>query len=113
MQYIDAAVEYSDGKWTLQAVLERIARGEAQLWQGEHCAGVTWFEYYPGKMCLVLAFAGGDMGELLELLPTVEAFAHRENCQQIDVYGRGGWERVLKSSGYRKTSTICSKELSS
>ena len=40
-----------------------------------------------------------------------EEWARREGCTAATINGRPGWERVLASEGWRKTTVCLEKEL--
>jgi hypothetical protein len=78
-----------------------LARGEAILWPGAKCAIVSEFVSYPsGERASQVMSAGGDLDEIMSLVPGMEAFARLNGCAVSTVQGRKGWERVLKPAGY-------------
>lgn len=83
--------------------------GNARLWLGERSAAVTQIEEHPRLKALTVWLAGGDLGELKDvLLPQAEAFARAQGCRFLAVTGRQGWARTL---GYRPIHWTCAKEL--
>lgn len=110
-QNIEAALEYCSGKYDLANIQYKLSRHEAQAWETEHSAVVTWLEDYPCQRVLTLAFAGGDKDELKGLIPEIRRFAKDIGCQALEVHGRAGWERVLKEEGFKKVSTVLRCEL--
>jgi hypothetical protein len=55
--------------------------------------------------------AAGDLDEIMEALPHMEAWARAEGCTQVQVHGRRGWVRALTASGYEEHATIVRKLL--
>jgi hypothetical protein len=89
-----------------------LARGEAVLWPGERCALVSEFVSYPsGERASQVMSAGGDLDEILSMIPGMEAFARLNGCAVSTVEGRRGWERVLKAAGYEFLSIKLRKTL--
>lgn len=90
----------------------QLAKGEAVLWPGQKCAIVSEFVTYPsGERASQVMSAGGDLDEILSMVPGMEAFARLNGCSTSIVEGRRGWERVLKASGYAFTSITLRKSL--
>jgi hypothetical protein len=44
--------------------------------------------------------AGGDLTEILAMVPGMEAFARLNGCSRSIVEGRKGWEKALRAGGY-------------
>lgn len=93
--------------WIAGAV-RRFGEGSVEDAEREIAAGRAWF--VPGqKAAAVVQFttdanfwlAGGDLGEILERMPGVEAWARDLGCDRMTLIGRKGWERVLAPVGYR------------
>lgn len=90
---------------------------KAALWvvedgqiHGAAVTGVTKIE--DGYMMEVLAMGGEKMEHWLdEILPVFEYDAKRMGCTYIQVTGRQGWKKMLKSFGYNHTSVILGKDL--
>ncbi|HEX4198751.1 MAG TPA: hypothetical protein VHZ26_15040 [Caulobacteraceae bacterium] len=96
----------------IEDVEAALARGEAVLWPGERCALVSEFVSYPsGERASQVMSAGGDLGEILAMVPGMEAFARLNGCAISIVEGRRGWERVLKPAGYEFLSIKLRKTL--
>lgn len=91
-----------------------VDRGEAQVWRGERSALlVRRVAYgYSGEVVLEAGPAAGDLNELLEATPKLEAWAREIGCTQAMVYaGREGWERALKQHGYEVHQIVLRKLL--
>jgi hypothetical protein len=87
------------------------ARGHAQLWSGKNSAFVTQID--PDEKALHCWLAGGDMDELLLMMPGLEAFGRGWGCTCATVIlaGRRGWIRVLKPYGYQLDGDVLRKAL--
>lgn len=84
-------------------VMEQELRdGKALLWiagdPGDlKSAGVTQVSLANGrKFCTIVAWAGHDVTTSLPLLCEIDAYAKREGCVAMRIFGRPGWSRVLK-----------------
>ena len=108
-QWIQAALDRDIGTHTIDDVWELIERGVAQLWPCENAAMVTVYEPYPRKTILRGWLAGGDLQEILDSVPRIEAWSLKSGCSGILVHGRDGWLR--KFTGYSKAGTSIYKEL--
>ena len=79
-------------------LLNDLLTGHAQLWAGERGAVVTQCVQNPPTLHLWLA--GGDLRDVMSLLPGGLAWARTMGLKQVTVDGRKGWSRVLKAYGF-------------
>jgi hypothetical protein len=109
---LEDALEHNGFGETLDQVKDGLAKGEYYLWPGRESAIVTEQFQAGGKVCVNFFLAGGDMDELAEMTPRIEAWAKKSGADQMMVYGRRGWERsFLKRAGYRPRWAILVKDL--
>ncbi len=107
--WLEQGLEY--GPLTMPEVLHEIGSGQAQFWPGQNCALVTQIVPYEGmKVCRVLT-AGGDKQELRDMRTGIAALARMKGCTHLEVEGRKGWERELKSDGFEFASVVLRKQL--
>lgn len=92
-QWIQDAVEYSHGTFTIESIFEDMAAGNLQLWPGPNSAIVTQVVYYPGMKVMHLFLAGGNLEELQELYNQVEEYAKSIECKAVTLTGRPGWAK--------------------
>ena len=90
-------------------VVDDISRGLAMLWEGERSAMVTQFTHSPRTIHVWLG--GGDLADLLRLMPGVEAYGRAMGCVWITGEGRKGWQRALKPFGYARDGAELRKAL--
>jgi hypothetical protein len=115
--YIDRVIESSNHDFTTEYILGRIADGDYQLWVGGDYSyvGVTRLEYFDASeklICLVMWLSGDDMPAWIDsALSQLESWAMDNDCDEIRITGRPGWERMFKKDGFRKTHTILAKPL--
>lgn len=97
---------------TLADVEAMLARGEAQLWEGEKSAAVTEVIEQPRQKDFSLWLCGGDMEEICEImLPKAAKWAKENGCTRMLTSGRPGWDRVMKRYGFEPIGHICAREL--
>ena len=85
---------------TLEDIEDGIENGQFQLWPASESIMITEVVTYPQKRIMNLLFCGGDVEELLEMLPEFERFATYFGCSRLYGGGRKGWQRFLKKHGF-------------
>jgi hypothetical protein len=80
-------------------------------WSGEIEAAATTslIETNKSKVCVLTACGGNDMHRWVALLETIEVYARAEGCNRMRIFGRKGWQRVLKT--YHTTNIVLEKDL--
>jgi hypothetical protein len=92
-----------------------ILSGRSLLWMAwngcavEAAAATILINSEIGKICIITVCGGSGMKRWLPLLDQIEAYAEREGCARVRIYGRRGWLRVLE--GYAEKHIIMDKEL--
>lgn len=117
--YIENALEYSYGEYTIYDIYECLQDRSMQLWigyEGRHIKYVlitTIERFYSGKkICHVVALAGDGMEEWLESNESeLQSWCMENNCVEIRITGRPGWNRVLDKLEYRQLYTVMAKTL--
>lgn len=54
------------------------------------------------KTCTIVACGGHGWGSFGHLIEGIENYATGENCAAMRIYGRIGWQRLLKDYGVRR-----------
>lgn len=106
--WLEAALEHCDGQITIDDVIQRIAEGRMHFWPGKRCACVTELAVFPHKRYLNVTLAGGDMDEILSMVPSFQAYARALGCEKVTEAGRPGWEKVLRARGWKKELVVLS-----
>lgn len=108
-EYAVQAAEYTYGRFTANDIRTGLKTKNQQLWvahEGDTPYGfvVTQCADYPQLRGLVMHFtAGKDIEKWKEpMLKWIRKYAKSEGCDIIESYGRGGWERIFKSDGFKK-----------
>lgn len=102
------ALAEAGGEITIDDVAAAIGKGKMHFWPGKECACVTEVAEFPRKRYLNVTLAGGRMDEILSMIPSFKAWAHKLGCDKITVAGRVGWERVLRPLGWKKDLVVLS-----
>ena len=92
---------------TEDEVLQGIWKGKYQLWTATSSAAVTEIVTYPNSKATRVWLAGGDLEELQAMEKEVVAWANSIGCNEVQIAGRGGWERALQ--GYERICVILTK----
>lgn len=61
------------------------------------------------KICVIVACSGDGVTEWVSLIAGLEQFAKAEGCKAMRIYGRKGWERLLRN--YKSKYVVMDKEL--
>ena len=73
---------------------------------------VTEIISYPRKRVFSLALIGGVEAERwIDCIHDLELWAKDQGCEQVEVPGRIGWQRVLRGLGYQPVTYTCAKEI--
>jgi len=88
----------------------RIEQGRAYLWPGEQSVFLTEFYQSPtGLKTHHMWLAGGDLNEIVSMVPTLEDFGRLHGAHRQTGSGRRGWLR--KFSGYTEVGVRKQKSL--
>lgn len=104
--HIDAALAYSENIYTLEEIDAAVRKGEMHFWPGKNSAAITEVSAYPRKRFLNVILAGGDLDELLAMIPAWKAWGKLLDCQELKVAGRMGWDRVLGRRGWKRRFVV-------
>ena len=102
------ALERAD-EYRMADVLHYVYTGQWQMWHGEESVAMTRIAHYPEHTACIIILAAGDLEEILDLEPGICAWASRQGCKYVEIYGRTGWKRAFKD--YEAQSLILRKEL--
>jgi hypothetical protein len=115
---VAACCARSSGKYEPADVLRLVLAGRMQLWTAVDDAAavravaITEIVSYPRRrVCRLLACTGTGIDDWWPLIAGLEAWARDAGCTALEPLARPGWERRLKSAGYRKTHIILEKTL--
>ncbi len=97
---IKSAIEHT-GLSDFDHIEAQVLSGDQLLWLAisDHieAAATTHLVKTRGRPILIITACSGSQRERwMDLRHKVEAYAKAENCSRIRLYGRVGWQRVLK-----------------
>lgn len=117
-QYIHDALQYSMGEMHLSDIYQELIMGTMQLWtvveDNERICGavVTKIVQMPRKRILQLVCCGGEnIARWIRFLQTIEEWASTLNIEEIRLYGRPGWKKLLRTEGYFQSYIVLSKDV--
>jgi len=109
--------EYWEVFMSLEDIYRLIATGHYDLWLIMDDSDVlivllTELIQYPSVRVLRSLYVGGsDIDRALEALDQLELWARRSGVTRCEFSGRAGWEKKLRSRGYRRESVLLTKNL--
>ncbi len=106
--FLQAALDLAGGTHTMADVVQGIADGVFHFWPGEKSAAITRVHEYPRARYLHIFLAGGDLDELLAMVPLFKSWAKHLGCTELTLAGRPGWERVL---GWTRRAVVLSTQV--
>lgn len=102
------AIERSNGRWTMETLLESLCAGRLTLWITIDAkadivgALVTQIVSYPACLMLNYQFLGGrDLDNwIYEMRDITYRFAKDHGCRGIEAIGRAGFKKWFKDNGF-------------
>lgn len=116
--WIAAATADTGDWWQPADVLAAVECGGLTLWvisgdDGLYGTVVTDIETAPSRKIAVIALCGGiEQHRWLHLLNELEDWARGMGCTEVQVRGRPGWVRRLRTNGYKQRYITVGKDLS-
>lgn len=81
---------------TIDDIARGVEEGRFHFWPGERAAAITCVNVFPRAQYLNVFLAGGDMEELLAMVPSFKSWGRHLGCSKLTLFGRAGWKRVLR-----------------
>lgn len=107
--WLAAALEHGGNTHGKEDLWHAIESGGAQLHPLRNGAIVTTIQTHPSGMKDANGWlAGGNLDEILTVIPLLEEWLRSEGCARVTLTGRKGWMRRLPS--YRNTGLILVKD---
>jgi hypothetical protein len=103
-----------------------MARGSTSNCQGRYglwvvvddnmkVALITEILEYPQKRTLAVPFCGGEEHLIDQWLPDIvramDDHARHNGCVSVEIFGRPGWEKILKGYDYKKRYVVLEREI--
>lgn len=117
--FIKDAIVNQDDVVDLDYIRNRAMQGSCQIWVGQNPVTneidlvlVSESIHSNGKNVLILRWASGkNMDEWFFDIGLLENWAKEKGFDEIEVWGRRGWERKLRPLGYTHRFTVISRNL--
>jgi hypothetical protein len=110
-KWLQDALDYAGNTHDLHHVAKGIKEGHFQFWPAPEAAIVTELIYYPKFTILHAWLVGGQLEQVIKMIPSLEAYGRAFNCSKLTGCGRSGWVRALKQHGFEGIMTTVSKEI--
>tara|TARA_R110002020_G_scaffold125464_1_gene282748 strand:- start:370 stop:777 length:408 start_codon:yes stop_codon:yes gene_type:complete len=116
-EYLNTALEYSLGEYSITDIKNACISKNMQLWVklGKETKGafVTKIAKYPQKNLLIVILLGGDEFQEWrdEADALLNAFGKENNCEYVELFGRKGWGKMLKDIDYKEVTRLFAKEI--
>ena len=116
-EYLNTALEYSLGEYSITDIKNDCISKNMQLWVklGKETKGafVTKIAKYPQKNLLIVILLGGNEFQEWrdEADALLNAFGKENNCEYVELFGRKGWGKMLKDIDYKEVTRLFAKEI--
>lgn len=109
--WVQDAIEAGGNLYSLDEVAIACCMGKMQFWPGNTCAVVTEIAEYPREKHLCVVFAGGDLKEIISMIPMFEDWGRAWGANKLVEVGRPGWEKALATDGWKKHAVVLYKPI--
>ena len=116
-EYLNTALKYSLGEYSITDIKKSCISKNMQLWVkiGTEVEGafITKISVYPQKNILCVLLLGGKefMTWRDEADALLNAFGKENNCEYVELFGRKGWGKILKDINYEEQTRLFAKEI--
>ena len=116
-EYLNTALKYSLGEYSISDIKSACISKNMQLWvkfdTEVHGAFITKIAKYPQKNLLIVILLGGDRFPEWrdEADALLNAFGKENNCEYVELFGRKGWGKILKDIDYKEVTRLFAKEI--
>jgi len=120
---IQEALSYSGNHTDSDFVYQTIQDGKFQLWIVWDESKNTVQEQYNGvvvteiiqrklkKSCNIFIVTGKNRQNWQHLIKVLEDFALKNECENMELIARQGWEKIMEKFNYKKTHVVLEKTL--
>lgn len=126
--WITMALGQDEEAWEdIEYVRQGLLRGQYQLWIGYPERVTQNWGYFPKELdvamiteffprgkqivCAIRWLAGKNMEDKLQDIGLVENWALGNGAHRLEIWGRPGWERLLKPLAYKRDFVVLSRDL--
>jgi hypothetical protein len=108
---LQKALDLAGNTHEIDDVVAGVRSGALQAFSSENAFVVTEIAVAPRKKWLNVFLAVGQLDEVMELQPQVEAFGREQGCEFMVMTGRKGWLKVLPEYGWRENGVSYARPL--
>ena len=120
---IQQALSYSGNHTDADYVYQTIKDGKFQLWVVWDESKKTVKEQYNGvvvteivqrklkRSCHIFIVTGKNRQQWQHLISVLEDFALKNECNNMELISRNGWEKIMNKFDYKKTHVVLEKTL--
>ena len=120
---ISEALSYSGNQTDAQFVYDCIKENKMQLWVVWDKDKPTTLEKYYGvvvtevvqrklkRSCQIFIMTGKHRQKWQHLISVLEDFAEEQECQQMELFARPGWQKILQNYNYKRTHVVLEKQI--
>ena len=120
---IQQALSYSGNHTDADYVYQTIKDGKFQLWVVWDKSKKTVKEQYNGvvvteivqrklkRSCHIFIVTGKNRQQWQHLISVLEDFALENECNNMELISRNGWEKIMNKFNYKKTHVVLEKTL--
>tara|TARA_R100001510_G_C7524250_1_gene118438 strand:+ start:196 stop:639 length:444 start_codon:yes stop_codon:yes gene_type:complete len=120
---ISEALSYSGNHTDAQFVYETIKQNKMQLWivwdkdkeaTIDKYYGVVVTEIVKRKLiqsCNIFIVTGRHRQKWQHLISVLEDFAVENNCTNMELFARKGWQRIMEQFDYKQTHVVLEKQI--
>ena len=119
-KHLERVIPYTGGRYNKEDIIDCLKDGSMELWIAYNSDSiqidgivVTQYTIYPRKKVFtILLCSGVNMNEWYDdMLALIENVAKVNKSDVIEIGGRKGWIKRMKSNGYRQTMWFTEKEV--
>jgi hypothetical protein len=120
---ISEALSYSGNHTDAQFVYDCVKENKMQLWVVWDKDKPTTLEKYYGvvvteiiqrklkRSCQLFIMTGKHRQKWQHLISVLEDFAEEQDCQQMELCARPGWQKILQNYNYKRTHVVLEKPI--
>ena len=122
-QNIQEALTYSGNQTDVDFVYKTLQANNFQLWIVWDESKKTIQEQYNGdlvteiiqrklkKSCHIYIMTGKNRQQWQHLIKVIEDFAEQEECNNMELIARPGWQKILQNYNYVRTHVVLDKPI--
>jgi hypothetical protein len=120
---ISEALSYSGNHTDAQFVYETVKENKMQLWVVWNKDKKTTLDKYYGvvvteivkrklkQSCNIFIVTGRHRQKWQHLINVLEDFAIENNCSNMELFARKGWQRIMEQFDYKQTHVVLEKQI--